>query len=147
MVRTVRAARSRGDLDRRAFLSELSWSEVYTDQEAKALPKLAGTPSPHPAEFAVLAPGESLELGVDLTLPVARPDAPPTPPILDGDETYWLEIDIPLWPFALASEREVVEAATLWRRVGRLERGIATAVLPVHLPPVLDVQTCGASAR
>jgi hypothetical protein len=143
-VHTVGAASSLEALRRGVFLGQMSWSEMYSDEEANSMPRFVLSPTPG-SDFAVLARDESIEVAVDISVQVAREDMPQVPTLLQGGEKYWLQFDVPLWPYPLASEKERLEASKKWQEWGRLELNGVNAVVPLHLPLVTQVHRCGSN--
>lgn len=144
---SMRAALSREELHKDAFVAEFHESEMYGEDEARLVPRLAVTPSPDPERFVVLSGGQSFKTTIEAVLPVVATPELAQEKILKAGDHYWLNIDIPLWPYRLSSEGDLAGAAKRWEKFGDLQTTFVGVVFPVRLPPVTDVEKCGAPTR
>jgi hypothetical protein len=142
-IEAVHVASTLADLEREVFVSSIEGGlRIDSEEDIKRTPKFVVTPSPDPARFVVLAGAESFEETLDVGLHMARGEPPVTGVFLAPGETYWVEVDVNLWPNLRSSEEEVARATKTWQDHGRLQTGIVTARFPVHLPPVTRVRPC-----
>jgi hypothetical protein len=138
-----RVSRSAEDGERGLFLASFVGSEIYSEADARRIPKVSDGAAPDSAQFVILAPGEHHQAELTVRLPVWRKSAANRDePIVSGS-AYAYQADIELWPFRLTPENEIADLFRRWRSIGDLVVDRAsTNFVPFRTSEPGTIDTC-----